>query len=327
MELSYREGLTVIHGLVLGTAFLLAFAGGLAGLWSLRPGFLTAAGIRERMRRLYIGTWGMAVAAWATVITGTWIVYPWYRAKLAESGADEFAGCAGHVLPSATCSPRDFLRSEVAGNTRQWHEFGMEWKEHIAWLSPILATVAAFIVVYYGVNLVRHDRVRRTAMTLFVLSFVCAVVAGALCHAVARVARRRHDRTTVGADPRRLHVVGLAARDARSLAAGDRQRIQVSEQLEDERAPVARQVQWHPGSFGRRERQGAIRDERQRAGSHGIGRRLVIVLPGLRKRPRRSRKTDPDHDGGDETERGAPVPEVEHFERQINLGVDEEGDM
>lgn len=55
MELSYREGWTVVHGLVLGTAFLLAFAGGLAGLWSLRPGFLTPRAIRERMRRLYIG--------------------------------------------------------------------------------------------------------------------------------------------------------------------------------------------------------------------------------------------------------------------------------
>ena len=83
MEISSREAWTVIHGLILGTLFLLAFAGGLAGLWSLRPGLLTAAGIRERMSRLYIGMWAMALVAWATVITGTWIVYPWYRVKLA----------------------------------------------------------------------------------------------------------------------------------------------------------------------------------------------------------------------------------------------------
>jgi len=48
----------------LGSLFLLAFAGGLAGLYSLRPELLTRAGIAERMRRLQIGTWGMAVIAW-----------------------------------------------------------------------------------------------------------------------------------------------------------------------------------------------------------------------------------------------------------------------
>ena len=55
MELNSREVWTVLHGLVLGTVFLLAFAGGLAGLWSLRPGLLTTAGIRERMTRLNVG--------------------------------------------------------------------------------------------------------------------------------------------------------------------------------------------------------------------------------------------------------------------------------
>ncbi|HDL42016.1 MAG TPA: hypothetical protein ENG98_03255, partial [Actinobacteria bacterium] len=86
MELTGREIWTVIHGLILGTLFLLAFAGGLAGLWSLRPGLLTTEGIRERMKRLYIGAWVMAAAAWAAVISGTWIVYPWYRVKLAPVG-------------------------------------------------------------------------------------------------------------------------------------------------------------------------------------------------------------------------------------------------
>lgn len=136
MELSDREAWTVVHGLLLGTIFLLAFAGGLAGLWSLRPGFVTAAGIRERMRRLYVGTWLMAAVAWATVITGTWIVYPWYRATLAPVGEQEFAGCAGAVLPGPTCSPRDFLLSNASGSTARWHEFGMEWKEHIGWAPP-----------------------------------------------------------------------------------------------------------------------------------------------------------------------------------------------
>ncbi len=36
-----RETSTLIHGMVLGTFFLLAFAGGLAGLWSLRTEYVT----------------------------------------------------------------------------------------------------------------------------------------------------------------------------------------------------------------------------------------------------------------------------------------------
>jgi hypothetical protein len=179
MELTSRETWTVIHGLVLGTLFLLAFAGGLAGLWSLRPGFVTAAGIKERMTRLYWGTSIMAGTAWLTVITGTWIVYPWYRAKLAPVGNNAYAGCVGLELPSATCSPRDFLKSNVSGNTENWHVFGMEWKEHVSWAAPILATAAAFLVVYYGPRLVARSWLRMVVIVMFVGAFAAAVVGGA----------------------------------------------------------------------------------------------------------------------------------------------------
>jgi hypothetical protein len=177
MELSEREAWTVIHGLVAGTVFLVAFAGGLAGLWSLRPGFLTPAAIRERMRRLYIGVWVMAGVAWVTVISGTWIVYPWYRADLA---GDDLAGCAGASLPSAqSCSPRDFLLSNVSGETETWHTFGMEWKEHVAWFAPILATAVAFVVSYYGPRLIPRSWLRAVVILMFVGSFAAAVVGGA----------------------------------------------------------------------------------------------------------------------------------------------------
>jgi hypothetical protein len=117
----------------------------------------------------------MAVVAWATVITGTWIVYPWYRESLA---GEDFAGCAGAALPTATCSPRDFLRSNVSGETSWWHTFGMEWKEHVAWLSPLLATAVAFVITYYGVRLVRHQGVRRALMVAFIAAFAFAAVGG-----------------------------------------------------------------------------------------------------------------------------------------------------
>jgi hypothetical protein len=151
----------------LGALFLFAFAGGLAGLYSLKTALVTEAGIAERMRRLKVGITTMAVAAWLTVLSGTWIVYPWYREK-------------------TPTSPRSQLLADPA--TADWHEFAMEWKEHVAWLSPILATAVAFIVLYYGHTLIKHDRVRRTAMALFVLSFAFAAVAGAFGAFITKVA-------------------------------------------------------------------------------------------------------------------------------------------
>ena len=140
-----------------GSHLPLAFAGGLAGLSSLRPELLTVGGLRERLPRLEIGTAVMAVVAWLTVITGTWIVYPWYRAAIPES-------------------PRSRLLASPS--TALWHTVGMEWKEHVAWLSPILATAVAFVVIYYGPRLAREEGVRRALIALFVFAFACAAVAG-----------------------------------------------------------------------------------------------------------------------------------------------------
>ena len=81
MELTARELWAVIHGMLLGSLFLLAYAGGLAELINLGSEWATEAGIAKRVRRIIAGTWIMAVVAWLTVLTGTYIVYPWYRAK------------------------------------------------------------------------------------------------------------------------------------------------------------------------------------------------------------------------------------------------------
>lgn len=168
MELTERELYTVLHGLVLGTAFLLAFAGGLAGLYSLQARLLTADGVRERTPRLLIGTWVMAIAAWLTVITGTFIAYPWYRARPPEP------------IPTDPEQLADFPRYLLLAQekTAQWHEFGMEWKEHVAWIAPFLATAVAFAVLYYGVQLVRRNEIRRAAIVFFVLAFAAAGIAG-----------------------------------------------------------------------------------------------------------------------------------------------------
>jgi hypothetical protein len=158
MELSTREFWALIHGLILGGVFLVAFAGAFAGLWSLRTELVTEEGVRERIRRLSVGLMTMAGVAWATVITGTFIVYPWYREEVAESAKSRLLADPG---------------------TADWHEFAMEWKEHIAWISP-MATVAAFIVLYYRTDLLRNPTARRLATALLVASFGIAAIAGIL---------------------------------------------------------------------------------------------------------------------------------------------------
>lgn len=164
--LNNREIWTVLHGMLFGGAFLLAFSGGLAGLYSLRSEWVTAAGIKERMFRLKIGVWSMAAIAWATAISGTFAVYPWYRAT-PPKGATDLASY-----------PRLLLLADSA--RAGWHIYGMEWKEHVGWLAPIAATVAAFAVSYYGPSLARKTAERRAVMIFYIVAFATAAVAGIL---------------------------------------------------------------------------------------------------------------------------------------------------
>ncbi len=132
-------------------------------MWSLRPGLVTTQGDPGADDSVVLRH--LAVVAWATVITGTWIVCPWYRAALARVGEDVFAGCAGGVRPTGTCSPRDFLLSNVSDPTEAWHSFGMEWKEHVVRAAPpFLATAAAFLVTYYGARPIARPWLRAAVL-------------------------------------------------------------------------------------------------------------------------------------------------------------------
>jgi hypothetical protein len=163
-----------------GALFLLAFAGGLAGLYSLRPQLVTAEGITERVSRLRWGTVIMAVSVWLTVIVGTYVVYPWYRATPPD-GIDQ-------TVQSEELSqyPRYWLLASE--ETAEHHHFGMEWKEHVAWISPMLATVVAYAIFMYGKELASNQRARYIITALFLLSFAVAGVAGALGALITKAA-------------------------------------------------------------------------------------------------------------------------------------------
>ncbi len=166
MEITFREWFGTIHGLIFGAMFLLSFSGGLVVLYGLRPEWMTADGVKVRMTQLRIWVWGMAAIVWATVLTGTYIVYPWYRA----------------TPPEGTTDLSTFAKSLLLSNqaTAQWHEFGMEWKEHVGWIAPIAATVVAYIISIYGPKLVNEPKIRKALIWFFVTAFTAAGVAGLL---------------------------------------------------------------------------------------------------------------------------------------------------
>lgn len=166
MQLSFREWFGTLHGLIFGALFLLSFSGGLYALYSLRPEWLTADGLKTRMTQLKIWVWGMAAIAWATVLTGTYIVYPWYRAT-PPAGTTDLSGFAKSLLISSAA-------------TAQWHNFGMEWKEHVGWIAPIAATVVAYIVSAYGPKLVNEPKIRKALTWFFATAFSAAAIAGVL---------------------------------------------------------------------------------------------------------------------------------------------------
>lgn len=161
MGLSEREFWTAVHGMILWTIFLLGFGAGLAGLWNLRPECIALAGMPRRVRRLLSGLWVSAATAWAAVLTGTYVLYPWYRARPPEG-----ANLANY--------PRAYLRAHE--EISEWHD-AMEWKQHVAWLAPILITAVAFVVHRYGPGLADEPKIRRALMMLLTVGFLASAVA------------------------------------------------------------------------------------------------------------------------------------------------------
>jgi hypothetical protein len=163
MEITQRSLWTLIHGMGFGALYLLACSGALVELWrrwspAPQPG-VTAAD--ERFLRIYFAL--MAALAWFAVLTGSYIVYPWYRA-VPPAGA----ALSGYPQRLLLASP----------TTAAWHSIGMEWKEHVAWIVPIAITMAAAVVFRYGRALPAHRPLRNAVLGFTLISFLAAGIAG-----------------------------------------------------------------------------------------------------------------------------------------------------
>ncbi|MGA2889790.1 MAG: hypothetical protein ABSE51_17215 [Terracidiphilus sp.] len=164
MEITTRAFWTLIHGMGFGALYLLAASGGLLELYRCITPSQSSESTpgHERFVKLYLIA--MVVAAWAAVLTGAYIVYPWYRAA-APPGAISLAMYPQRLLMA---SP----------TTIGWHSIGMEWKEHVAWFAPISITMVAFVFAKYGRDLQNHRQLRAAVLGFALASFVAAAVAG-----------------------------------------------------------------------------------------------------------------------------------------------------
>jgi hypothetical protein len=164
MEITTRSLWTLIHGMGFGALYLLAGSGALMEFYrfttSSTPDESTPG--QERFVKLYLIV--MAVLAWTAVLTGAYLIYPWYRAAPPPGTVD------------LSMFPQRLLLSSPS--TAGWHSLGMEWKEHVAWFAPISITMVASVFLRYGRDL-RHHRQLRAAVLCFALaSFLAAGIAG-----------------------------------------------------------------------------------------------------------------------------------------------------
>ena len=81
MQMSFREIMTVLHGMGCGGLLLLAFSGALIELYRIcnPERFFPLSSCERKLFRIFLMT--MAILAWGTVFSGAYIVYPWYRAR------------------------------------------------------------------------------------------------------------------------------------------------------------------------------------------------------------------------------------------------------
>jgi hypothetical protein len=116
----------------------------------------------------------IAVLLWLAVLTGTYIIFPPYRAT-PPAGVTDLAAY-----------PRSLV---LASPETAWlHAFAMECKEHVPWIAAMLATAVAFTATRYRTRLLNDATLRSLAVTLLAVCFVLVAFAALMGTFVNKVA-------------------------------------------------------------------------------------------------------------------------------------------
>lgn len=152
-----RSLLTMVHGIVLGGGALMGLSAALFTLYATRTSVGPHAAPGSESRALAGLAVITALLLWLTVIGGTYIVFPPYRAA-PPAGLIDLAG---------------YPRSAILANpgTAWLHGFAMETKEHVPWIASMLATAVAFMSVRYRFSLLSDAQLRKMTGILLAVSF------------------------------------------------------------------------------------------------------------------------------------------------------------
>ena len=149
---------TMVHGIVLGGAALMGLSAALFSLRAMRVADASNVAAEHQTRHLAWLTVFVAVVLWLTVLVGTYVNFPPYRATPPAG------------LTDLTQFPRSLLQSNPG--TVWLHAFAMEIKEHVPWIAAMLATAVAFVGVRYRSTLLSDAPLRRMTTVLLVICFL-----------------------------------------------------------------------------------------------------------------------------------------------------------
>jgi len=183
MQITLRELVTILHGMLFGGFFLMAlFATFVLLLESSDSGrcasHTATAPMAPRWQTIYFIA--LAACGWAAVLSGAYVIYPWYRA-VAPAGAD------------LALYPKALLTAHAT--SAGWHTLGMEWKEHVAWIAPMAATMVAFVAIRHRAAWNASCQVRAAILGFAAAAFLAAAIAGGWGAMINKAAPVRGGRT------------------------------------------------------------------------------------------------------------------------------------
>jgi hypothetical protein len=148
---------TMVHGILLGGAPLMALSAALFLLYATRLSDPATVAARTESRAFAGLALFTAATLWLTILIGTYIVFPPYRAAPPAGAAD------------LAMYPRSMI---LANPGTAWlHSFAMESKEHVPWIAAMLVSAVAFVAVRYRSAALNDTQLRRTTAVLLSIAF------------------------------------------------------------------------------------------------------------------------------------------------------------
>jgi hypothetical protein len=172
MLFSDRSIWTMVHGMGLSGAALMGL---FASLFYLRA--MASAQPDPTPGQVRYFSWlatGTALALWASVLVGTFVIFPLYRLP----------------PPADAIDLSQFPRALLLKNpeTAWLHAFAMEVKEHMPWIAAMLATAAAFVSVRYQAQVLTDASLRRMTGVLLAVCFTVVAFVGLLGTFINKIA-------------------------------------------------------------------------------------------------------------------------------------------